>query len=76
MLSHKPIPGQNLLPSSVMEMIRLIPTLETIELLPSPRVLKSHLPLYLLHPKLLDTSKVRYFLFFTIPFILALHKLI
>ena len=32
--------------------------LEQIENMPSPRVIKSHLPLYLLHPNLLDTSKV------------------
>ena len=33
-------------------------TLDKIEAMPSPRMIKSHLPLYLLHPKLLDTSKV------------------
>ena len=32
--------------------------LNSAEKMPSPRVLKSHLPFYLLHPKLLDTSKV------------------
>lgn len=32
--------------------------LDQLERMKSPRVLKSHLPLYLLHPELLDTSKV------------------
>lgn len=32
--------------------------LEVIERMPSPRAIKSHLPFYLLPPKLLDTSKV------------------
>lgn len=29
-----------------------------IDRMPSPRVIKPHLPFYLLHPNLLDTSKV------------------
>jgi hypothetical protein len=33
--------------------------LENIIAMPSPRILKSHSPFYLLHPDLLDTSKVR-----------------
>ena len=37
--------------------------LEKIETMPSPRVIKSHLPFHLLHPKLLDTSKVSRFFF-------------
>ena len=32
--------------------------LAKVSRLPSPRVIKSHLPFYLLHPQLLDTSKV------------------
>jgi len=55
MISHKPIPGMS---DGVSEFAKFIPTLEQIESRPSPRVIKSHLPLYLLHPKLLDTSKV------------------
>ena len=35
-----------------------IPTLGEIDNMQSPRVLKSHLPFYLLNPKLLDTCKV------------------
>ncbi|KAK4026522.1 hypothetical protein OUZ56_015517 [Daphnia magna] len=34
--------------------------LKSFEKMPSPRIFKSHLPFYLLHPKLLDTSKVVY----------------
>jgi len=34
-----------------------VPTPEMIASMPSPVVVKSHLPFYLLHPKLLDTSK-------------------
>lgn len=34
-------------------------SVEMVEKMPSPRVIKTHLPLYLLHPNLLDTSKVR-----------------
>uniref|UniRef100_A0A0P5S7S9 Sulfotransferase sult n=1 Tax=Daphnia magna TaxID=35525 RepID=A0A0P5S7S9_9CRUS len=37
-----------------------VPTLEKLAELPSPRVLKSHLPLYLLPPGLLDSCKVIY----------------
>lgn len=33
-------------------------TVRDLENMPSPRVMKSHLPFYLLHPELLDTSKV------------------
>ena len=33
-------------------------TLEKINKMPSPRVIKSHMPFYLLHPDLLDTCKV------------------
>jgi len=55
MISHIPIPG---MPDRASELQKFIPTLEQIEARPSPRVIKSHLPLYLLHPKLLDTSKV------------------
>lgn len=33
-------------------------TLEKIAELPSPRVIKSHLPFYLLPPRLVDTCKV------------------
>ncbi len=40
------------------EFDKMILTLEMVENMPSPRVIKSHLPFYLLHPKLLDTSKV------------------
>lgn len=32
--------------------------LHQLERMKSPRVFKTHLPLYLLHPELLDTSKV------------------
>ena len=43
----------------VLEMIKkFIPDVEYIENLPSPRIIKTHLPLYLLNPKLLDTCKV------------------
>ena len=31
---------------------------DALSKLPSPRIIKTHLPFYLLHPKLLDTSKV------------------
>lgn len=40
------------------EFSSMVVPLEMIENLPSPRVIKTHLPFYLLHPKLLDTSKV------------------
>jgi hypothetical protein len=33
-----------------------------MEQMTEPRIIKSHLPLYLLNPKLLDTSKVIIFL--------------
>ena len=29
-----------------------------INSMPSPRIIKPHLPLYLLHPEIIDTSKV------------------
>ena len=32
--------------------------LDSYDKMPSPRMFKSHLPFYLLHPELLDTSKV------------------
>lgn len=32
--------------------------LDDLEKMPSPRIMKSHLPFYLLHPELLSTSKV------------------
>jgi hypothetical protein len=32
--------------------------LNSVNKMASPRILKSHMPFYLLHPKLLDTSKV------------------
>ncbi len=32
--------------------------LDSFDKMPSPRMFKSHLPFYLLHPELLDTSKV------------------
>lgn len=35
-----------------------VPTLEKLSELSSPRVLKSHLPIYLLPPGILDTCKV------------------
>ena len=39
------------------ELLDALPTLEKMSDLPSPRVLKSHLPAYLLPPALLDTCK-------------------
>lgn len=33
-------------------------TVENVEKMPSPRIIKTHLPFYLLNPKLLETSKV------------------
>ena len=33
-------------------------TLEKIDQLPSPRVIKTHMPFYLLNPALLDACKV------------------
>jgi len=33
-------------------------TLDKIEEMPSPRIIKSHLPFYLLPPRLVDTCKV------------------
>ncbi len=37
-------------------------TPEKIVAMKSPRVIKSHLPFFLLPPKLIDTCKVNYFL--------------
>lgn len=45
------------------ELDKMMIPLEKIETMPSPRVIKSHLPFHLLHPKLLDTSKVSRFFF-------------
>ncbi|KAK4023113.1 hypothetical protein OUZ56_008544 [Daphnia magna] len=42
-----------------LELNKMVPV-KAIETMPSPRLIKTHLPLYLLHPKLLDTSKVVY----------------
>ncbi|KZS03672.1 Sulfotransferase family cytosolic 1B member, partial [Daphnia magna] len=42
------------------ELTKMMVTLEKVEEMPSPRIIKSHLPFYLLHPKLLDTCKVVY----------------
>ena len=36
----------------------MIKMLNSFEKMPSPRIFKSHLPFYLLHPELLDTAKV------------------
>jgi hypothetical protein len=36
---------------------KMLITLDKVEQMPSPRVIKSHLPFYLLNPKLLDTCK-------------------
>lgn len=41
-------------PPHLKEVIKL----QVREDMPSPRILQTHLPFYLLHPKLLDTSKV------------------
>jgi len=38
---------------------KMIRDLDELERMTTPRVIKTHLPLYLLNPKLLDTSKVR-----------------
>ncbi|XP_046451193.1 luciferin sulfotransferase-like isoform X2 [Daphnia pulex] len=38
----------------------MVPKVNVIERIPSPRVIKSHLPFSLLHPQLLDISKVIY----------------
>ena len=34
--------------------------LDSYDKMPSPRIFKSHLPFYLLHPELLNTSKVHF----------------
>jgi len=53
------IPADSLPPGHSNMMI----TLDLVEKMPSPRVIKSHLPFYLLNPKLLDTCKEIYFLY-------------
>lgn len=47
-----------LTPEDSDQVINRIHSLQNIEEMPSPRVIKTHLPLYLLHPNLLDTCKV------------------
>ena len=42
------------------ELYAVFPHLEAIDTMPSPRVIKSHLPFYLLPPNFLDTCKVVY----------------
>ena len=37
---------------------QIIKMMGNVDKMPSPRVIKSHLPFYLLHPNLLETSKV------------------
>lgn len=39
-------------------MLEALLTIEKVEKMPSPRVIKSHLPFHLLPPDLLDTAKV------------------
>ena len=39
--------------------------LEKIDQLPSPRVIKTHMPFYLLNPALLDACKVFFIIFIT-----------
>lgn len=50
-------------PEMAEPMKKIIPDIEFIENLPSPRIIKTHLPLYLLHPKLLDTAKACFLIF-------------
>lgn len=38
----------------------MIRDLDQLDAMDSPRIIKTHLPLYLLNPTLLSTSKVRY----------------
>lgn len=40
------------------ELLAVMPTVEVINKMPSPRIIKSHLPFAFLPPKLLSTSKV------------------
>ena len=40
------------------EMLDVMPHTDVIDKMPSPRVIKSHLPFYLLPPQLLETCKV------------------
>lgn len=47
-----------LTPEDSTQSITKLHSLEKIENMPSPRIIKTHLPLYLLHPELLDTCKV------------------
>jgi hypothetical protein len=37
---------------------KMMMTVDKVDQLPSPRVIRPHLPLYLLPPQLLDTAKV------------------
>ncbi|CAH2073440.1 unnamed protein product, partial [Iphiclides podalirius] len=46
--------------SKLQEAAMIIPTVEDITLMPSPRFMKSHIPMSLLPPKLLETCKVVY----------------
>jgi hypothetical protein len=47
--------------SSEIEMSpRMSEMFESFDKMPSPRIFKSHLPFYLLHPELLDTCKVNF----------------
>ncbi|EFX63687.1 hypothetical protein DAPPUDRAFT_231919 [Daphnia pulex] len=46
--------------SSPPEMFEFMPPVSSIDQMTSPRVIKSHLPFFLLPPKLLDTCKVVY----------------
>nr|CAH0104487.1 unnamed protein product [Daphnia galeata] len=60
--------AQNILTNNFMNLGEFTPpkimdnliTIDKIEEMTSPRVIKSHLPFYLLPPKLLDTAKVIY----------------
>lgn len=47
----------DLAPSEIMD-ARQCQSIEKMEQLPSPRILKSHLPFHLLPPRLLNTAKV------------------
>lgn len=47
----------DLAPSEIMN-ARKCRSVEKVELMPSPRVLQSHLPFHLLPPRLLNTAKV------------------
>lgn len=41
------------------ELVKIMLPLEAVDQMPSPRVIKSHLPFNFLNPNLLDTCKVR-----------------